>query len=97
MTISPKSVVPLELLNHAFVTLFFALSPLISGIVVIGILVAMVQGALQIEDGALAMGAKVAIVLAFAGTSGELIYLTIEHLAHAWIAAIPSLLAQKWG
>jgi len=55
-----------------------------------------VQGALQIEDGALAMGAKLTIVLVFASSSGMLIYETLTHLAHAWIAAIPSLVAQDW-
>lgn len=94
--IDPKSVVPLELLHRALITLAQTLTPLIAGIVVVGILLAVIQGAFQFEDGALAMGAKVAIILAFAGSSGVLIYETLVHIAHAWIAAIPTLVAQDW-
>ena len=96
MSVAAKSVVPLELLHHALITLAYALTPLIAGIVLVGILLAVIQGAFQIEDGALAMGAKLTIVLLFAGSSGLLIYETLSHLAHAWIADIPALVAQDW-
>ncbi|TMV88036.1 hypothetical protein FGG78_17815 [Thioclava sp. BHET1] len=96
MDIAPKSVVPLELLHRALITLAYTLTPLIAGIVIVGILLAVIQGAFQFEDGALAMGAKVAIVLVFAGSSGVLIYETLAHIAQDWIAAIPALIAQDW-
>jgi len=96
MNISPKNVVALNLLNHALITLAYALTPLIGGIVLIGILLSVIQGAFQIEDGALAMGGKLVVVMLFACTAGETIYLTIAHMAHQWIQSIPAMLMQNW-
>lgn len=89
-------VVPLLLLHHALIALAYALTPLIGGIVLIGILLAVVQGAFQIEDAALAMGAKLAIVLIFSGSAGVLIYLTIAHMAHDWFQSIPTMITRDW-
>jgi len=96
MSIDPKSVVALALLHHAFLVLAYALTPLIASITLLGILIAVLQGAFQIEDGALAMGAKVAIVLFFSAAAGEMIFMTLAHLAHDWIASIPTLIAEDW-
>lgn len=96
MNIDPKSVVALVLLNHGLLTLASALTPLIAGVVLVGIVIAVLQGALQIEDGALAMGVKVAVVLLVGSGAGEMVFLMIAHLAHAWIASIPTLIRQDW-
>lgn len=96
MSVDPKSVTALVLLNHALITLAYALTPLIAAITLLGILIAVFQGAFQIEDGALAMGAKVAIVLFFAASASEMIFTIIAHLARDWIASIPTLIAQDW-
>lgn len=96
MSIDPKSVVALVLLNHALLTLAYALTPLIAGVVLVGIVIAVLQGAFQLEDGALAMGVKVAVVLLVGGSAGEMVFLTVAHLAHGWIASIPTLIRQDW-
>lgn len=87
----------LRLLHDALLSLAYSLTPIIGGMVLVGILLAVVQGAFQIEDGALAMGSKLAIVLLFAGSSGALVLSTLTILAHHWISTIPSLIARHWG
>lgn len=86
----------LQLLHVALIVLARAITPLIGGIILIGILIALIQGAFQVEDGALAMGAKIVVVFAMASSGGVAIYLAIEHLAASWISHIPQLLALSW-
>lgn len=96
MHVDPKTVFALVMLHRALITLASSLTPLIAGIVLVGILIAVFQGAFQVEDGALAMGAKVAVVLLLGGAAGEMVFLSIAHLAHDWIASIPTLIRQDW-
>lgn len=86
----------LRLLHGALISLAYSLTPLVGGIVLVGIILAVVQGAFQIEDGALAMGGKLAIVLVMAGSAVVTIYLTLEQMAHHWIHDIPVLIARHW-
>ncbi len=84
------------MLHHALLSLAWSLTPLISGITLVGLLLAVIQGAFQFEDAALAMTAKLAVILLLAGTSGEMIFLTIEHLSRDWLYHIPAWINRDW-
>ncbi|MEE3501324.1 flagellar biosynthetic protein FliQ [Acidiphilium acidophilum] len=86
----------LELLHQGFMTVALAVTPLITGIIAIGLLIALIQGAFQIEDGALAMAAKLGVVFLLASSGGVAIYLTMQHLAGDWIAHIPEMIDRPW-
>ena len=71
-------------------------TPLILGILLVGLVLAILQGALQIEDGALAMTAKLLVVLLLAaGGVGAMFYIMVG-LAHDWIARAPHLINRHW-
>jgi flagellar biosynthesis protein FliQ len=86
----------LRLLNHAMLTLAAAVSPVIFGILLVGLLIALVQGALQVEEGALAMVAKLVVVIALATGAVELTFHSLEHLARSWITDAPRLIDRNW-
>lgn len=81
----------LRLLSHAMFVLASAVSPLIFGILIVGLLLAVVQGAFQVEEGALALAAKLLVVLLLGAGAVEAAFHSIEHLAQAWLIAAPSL------
>lgn len=93
---SPHHLRSLALLHHALLALARSLTPLIFGITLVGLLLAVLQGAFQFEDAALAMAAKLAVILLLAGTSGEMIFLIIEHLAKDWLLHIPAWINRDW-
>jgi flagellar biosynthesis protein FliQ len=94
--IDPHRVLALVVLNHDLLRLAAVMAPLIAGIVIVGIVLAVIQGAFQFEDGALAMGAKLVVVLLMIGSSGMMIYLTIRGIAYHAIADAPSLITRHW-
>jgi type III secretory pathway component EscS len=89
-------VVALKIINHDLLALAYVMAPLIAGIVLVGILLAVIQGAFQFEDGALAMGAKLVVVLLMVGSSGTAIYLAIAHIAYVSISSSPILISHHW-
>lgn len=86
----------LHIVHHAFLVLAYAITPLIAGILFVGLAIALLQGAFQIEDGALLLGAKLIVALVLLSSSGSAIYFAVRHLAHEWIAHAPSLINHSW-
>jgi flagellar biosynthesis protein FliQ len=86
----------LQLLDHAMFALAAAVSPVIFGILLVGLLIAIVQGALQVEEGALAMVAKLVVAFALAGGALELVFSSLQHLAHDWITNAPHMIDRDW-
>ena len=86
----------LQLLNHAMLTLATAVSPVIFGILLVGLLIAVVQGAFQVEEGALAMVAKLIVVLVLSAGAVELVFMSMEHLAQDWIMNAPRMIDRDW-
>lgn len=68
-----------------------AVSPLIFGILIVGLLLAVIQGALQVEEGALALAAKLVVVLLLGAGAVEAAFHSIAYLARAWLMAAPDL------
>jgi flagellar biosynthesis protein FliQ len=96
MVMSSHHLYSLQLLNHAILDLAAAVSPVIFGILIVGVLIAILQGALQIEEGALAMLAKFAVILALSAGAFELVFSTLQHLAQDWITNAPHLIDRDW-
>jgi flagellar biosynthesis protein FliQ len=86
----------LQLLDHAMFALASAVSPVIFGILLVGLLLAVVQGALQVEEGALAMAAKLVVVIALATGAIEMAFHSLEHLARTWMMDAPRLIDHDW-
>jgi flagellar biosynthesis protein FliQ len=86
----------IALLHQAIEALALAVTPLIVGILLIGLILALLQGAFQVEDATLALAAKLAITLMLASTSGVTIFLMLSHLAHQWMSNIPAVIARNW-
>lgn len=86
----------LHLVHHAFLVLAYATTPLIGGILVAGLAIAMFQGAFQIEDGSMQLGAKLVVAFLLLASSGSVIYFAILHLAHSWIAHAPAMINRSW-
>lgn len=86
----------LDLFSHAINTLASAITPLIAGILLVGVVVAVIQGAFQVEDNTLALGAKLAVVLLMASGGVLIIFLRMAHLTHDWISHIPMMISRSW-
>jgi flagellar biosynthesis protein FliQ len=86
----------IALLHQAIEALALAVTPVIVGILLIGLILALLQGAFQVEDATLALAAKLAITLMLASTSGVAIFLMLSHLAHQWMSNIPAIIARNW-
>jgi flagellar biosynthesis protein FliQ len=86
----------IALLHQAIESLALSVTPLIVGILLIGLILALLQGAFQVEDATLALAAKLAITLMLASTSGVMIFLMLSHLAHQWMVNIPAIIARNW-
>lgn len=86
----------ITLLQRAIETLAVAVTPLIAGILLIGLLLALIQGAFQVEDAALALAVKLTIVLTLASSSGMMIFFVMRHLAHDWLSGMRSMIDRKW-
>jgi flagellar biosynthesis protein FliQ len=86
----------LTLLQSAIETLALAVTPLIAGILLVGLFLALIQGAFQVEDATLALAAKLVITLMLASTSGATIFLALAHLAHQWWSDIPAMVNRDW-
>ena len=86
----------LQLLHEALSTELAALTPIITILLIIGLITALVQGALQIEDPTFALLPKTAamIVLALSGGFGALTM--FETLAKSFITNAPDLVRQTW-
>ena len=86
----------LDLLHHGLAIVGLAVTPLIFGIILVGLALAVLQGAFQIEDSTLAMGAKLAIVLLMAGSGLLDIYVSLSGLAADWLRHIPDIINRPW-
>ncbi len=86
----------LDLLHHGLAIVGLAVTPLIFGIILVGLALAVLQGAFQIEDSTLAMGAKLAIVLLMAGSGLVDIYVSLSGLAADWLRHIPDIINRPW-
>jgi flagellar biosynthesis protein FliQ len=86
----------LQLLSHAMFALAEAVSPVIFGVLLVGVLIAIAQGALQVEEGALAMVAKLVVVFALSAGALEVVFSSLQHLAQDWITNAPQLINRDW-
>ena len=86
----------LDLLHHGLAIVGLAVTPIIFGIILVGLALAVLQGAFQIEDSTLAMGAKLAIVLLMAGSGLIDIYVSLSGLATDWLHHLPDLINRPW-
>jgi len=73
-----------------------AVSPVIFGVLLVGVLIAIAQGALQVEEGALAMVAKLVVVFALSAGALEVVFSSLQHLAQDWITNAPQLINRDW-
>ncbi len=85
-----------QLFGEAIRVMADAVSPSIFGLLGIGLLVAVVQGALQVEDGTLVMAARLAAALFAATGAMTAIFRALAGLAHDWISHIPEMINRVW-
>jgi flagellar biosynthesis protein FliQ len=86
----------MQLLARAIMVMADAVTPFIFGLLLVGLLVALVQGALQVEDGTLMMAARLAAALLTAVGAMTVIFRALAGLAHDWIANIPGMIDRVW-
>lgn len=86
----------LQLLARAIMVMADAVTPFIFGLLLVGLLVALVQGALQVEDGTMMMAARLAAALLTAVGAMTLVFRALAGLAHDWIANIPAMIDRVW-
>jgi len=85
-----------QLFGEAIRVMADAVSPSIFGLLGVGLLVAIVQGALQVEDGTLVMAARLATALFAAAGAMTAIFRALAGLAHGWISHIPQMINRVW-
>ena len=85
-----------QLLARAIMVMADAVTPFIFGLLLVGLLVALVQGALQVEDGTMMMAARLAAALLTAVGAMTVVFRALTGLAHDWIANIPAMIDRVW-
>lgn len=86
----------IELLSRAIMVMAGAVTPYISGLLLVGLLTALAQGALQVEDGTLMMATRLAAAFLTAAGAMTVIFRAIAALAHDWIAHAPAMIDRPW-
>ncbi len=86
----------LQLLSRAIMVMAEAVTPFIFGLLLVGLLTALVQGALQVEDGTLMMATRLAAALLTAVGAMTVIFRALAALAHGWIVNIPGMIDRVW-
>ncbi|HTU54258.1 MAG TPA: flagellar biosynthetic protein FliQ [Acetobacteraceae bacterium] len=85
-----------QLLARAIMVMADAVTPFIFGLLLVGLLVALVQGALQVEDGTMMMAARLAAALLTAVGAMAVVFRALAGLAREWIANIPGMIDRVW-
>jgi flagellar biosynthesis protein FliQ len=86
----------MQLFAEAITVMADAVAPLVLGLLLIGLLVAIVQGALQVEDGTLMMTARLVTALLAAISAMTIVFRALAGLAHDWIFNIPEMVNRVW-
>jgi flagellar biosynthetic protein FliQ len=86
----------IQLLHDALTTELAAILPIIGLLLVIGLLTALLQAALQIEDAGFSLMPKIIIMLALPLLGGITALHTIETLATLWISHAGQLVHRSW-
>lgn len=71
-------------------------APLIIGMLIAALLIALLQGAFQVEDNTLAVTVKLLVVILLAAGGGEAALHGAAALLHDWIAHIPQMIDRSW-
>lgn len=71
-------------------------TPMIAGVLIVGVVIAILQGGLQLEDNTLAMTAKLIVFVLLAAGSGVAAIHGAAHLARDWISHIPQMIDHRW-
>lgn len=86
----------MQLLASAIMVMARAVTPYIFGLLLIGLLTALVQGAFQVEDGTLMMATRLAAAVATAIGGMTVVFRAIAALAHQWISHAPGMIDRLW-
>lgn len=90
-----RTLYSLNLLQLAIDRLQGAVDPIVLGLLFVGVIVSLVQGAFQVDDMALGFVAKV-LAIGFATSAVIVCFHQLAGLAHDWISQIPSMINQTW-
>lgn len=71
------------------------MDPIVLGLLLVGVITSLVQGAFQVDDMALGFVAKI-FAIGFGATAIFVCFHQLAGLAHDWISQIPSMIDQSW-
>jgi flagellar biosynthesis protein FliQ len=86
----------IKLLHAAFAAELFAITPIVAVLLIIGLAMAVLQSALQIEDATFSLLPKTFAMIAIALTGGFGALRVFENLAVLFIGHVPMLVHQPW-
>lgn len=90
-----RTLYSLNILQLAIDRLQASVDPIVLGLLLVGVITSLVQGAFQVDDMALGFVAKI-LAIGFAASAMIVCFDQIAGLAHDWISHIPSMIDQTW-